>query len=156
MLAPAKQLIITGGELQYLSRTSRVANKLKQRKDYKVRDADGVSVKQNLRVYNVITERLSIFSKMPELGGHVKKFADAKEKFVKLEIEKQCSALHEILEAFNCTSSVKNLSSFMPGASAVGRCSISHDLSKYHKVSLWHQSVTGIFEKETPILGPEN
>ena len=149
IFAPAHQLYLAPEHAAYLKKVCNLNAKIAKNKNYIIdEEHDQISQEENVKIYDILTERLKIFETIPELGPRVSQFQKYRNEFMKLSIEKQCEMLEKILVAFGCNSTTANLSDFIPSSSSVGKCRISNNISNLDNIFLVHQSPTGLFERK--------
>ncbi|MEQ3508920.1 type II CRISPR RNA-guided endonuclease Cas9, partial [Enterococcus cecorum] len=95
---------------------------------------DVIINKVNASIYQVLSKKYS------ELVGF-------RENFVKLDEEEKCKIIYELLHLFQCNVVYPDLQ-LIGGVSKFGRLSITKGLKEYDKMSIIHQSPSGIFEHE--------
>ena len=95
---------------------------------------DVIINKINAPIYQVLNKKYS------ELVGF-------RDNFVKLDEEEKCKIIYELLHLFQCNVVYPDLQ-LIGGVSKFGRLSITKGLKEYDKMSIIHQSPSGIFEHE--------
>lgn len=149
ILASAIQLKIPVKENEYLKRISSVVKKIKSDKKYEIDlEKDKVTKEENLRFFDILSDRLKVCKNLPYLGGFVSRIKDNRSSFEALDISKQCEAIINIITVFACNTTVSDLSIFVPKGNNVGKCLMSGDISKLKRCDLLRPSMTGLFEKK--------
>lgn len=150
----ANQLCIDEESIRYIKKIIKYLNRVKlAKKDLPVNKYDELDTENNIRVYDMLRDKISdtIYNVM--LNNQVKNLDNGKETFNKLEIGKQCEVLGQILKFFNCDRQLTDLSLICGGKNkTVGNLSISKDITKYIEVKIINQSITGLFEEEVDLL----
>ena len=75
----------------------------------------------------------------------------AREKFIKLSLEKQSEVLYQELFLFACNVVTADLS-LIGGSKYSGKTLISNKMTNYTEAKIIHQSITGLFENEVDLL----
>lgn len=134
--------------LKYLQRNS---NRKDKKTDLLINEYDGITIDQNLALYDAFLNkhRISIYKYRP--SNQIAKLEQGREKFLTLNLEKQCIVLGEILHLFQCKSLTSDLR-LIGGSKEAGRTLINKKISSYDSAKLIHQSPTGIFEQEKDLL----
>lgn len=122
--------------------------------EQKITSYDGVSAEENIELFDALTAKMTntIFKiKLEDIGN---KINSGRDKFVTLDVKKQCYVINEILKIMHCNVVTGDLS-LIGAAKKAGVVSTSSALSEIKKVSsimLINQSVTGLFETKINLL----
>jgi CRISPR-associated endonuclease Csn1 len=106
----------------------------------------------NIRLYDELLakHKEGIFAKRPNPVAKV--LENGREKFVKLELERQVYVLLQILNlSLICNSASADLKE-IGGSAKTGETRINKKLSESTEIKLINQSVTGLYEKEVDLL----
>ena len=105
-----------------------------------------ISKEKNIILYDELLNKLknTVYSK--KLSSQIDIFEKGKEKFVNLDIVKQCEFLYNSLKLFGNSPSGKDLS-LIGGSKDAGILRISSKLKNSNKIEIINQSVTGLFER---------
>ena len=105
-----------------------------------------ISKEKNIILYDELLNKLknTVYSK--KLSSQIDIFEKGKEKFVNLDIVKQCEFLYNALKLFGNSPSGKDLS-LIGGSKNSGILLISSKLKNSNKIEIINQSVTGLFER---------
>lgn len=97
-------------------------------------------------IYDVILNKVNtpIYQVLNKKYDELIRFRD---NFIKLEKEEKCKIIFELLHLFQCNAVYSDLQ-LIGGVSKFGRLSITKSLKEYDKMSIIHQSPSGIFEHE--------
>lgn len=107
-----------------------------------------VSESMNIKLYDILTKKhtSTVYNKRPNPIGD--KLLKAREKFIELEIDKQCKVLYQILQLFKI-GSVNGVDLTLVGESVhTGTMKISKNINQPEKMQWIDQSVTGLYEKK--------
>lgn len=148
---PAVQLVLGAEKEAYVKKISKVLSKPEEQK---ITSYDGVSAEENIELFDALTAKMTntIFKiKLEDIGN---KINSGRDKFVTLDVKKQCYVINEILKIMHCNVVTGDLS-LIGAAKKAGVVSTSSALSEIKKVSsimLINQSVTGLFETKIDLL----
>ena len=152
---PAVQLILSVNEEQYIKKISRYLEKCTELREEKtVTEFDGLTVDENIVIYNAIKGKLNsgVFNiKFSRLGATL---CEKEEIFRSLSIYEQCKIIMELLNILHANVRTGDLT-LIGEAKKSGVVSIGNKIAKSSTVSSFkiiHQSVTGLFEKETELI----
>ncbi len=145
----ANQLLLAPGQQADLKKVVKVTEQLKENKNYKVNEYDGVSSDMLLDLYDVFYRKLCETVYREKLGAQIKTLEEGKEKFLQLSIEEKCQVLYEILHLFQCRSVTADLSKVVGDKhKQVGTLKMSKTISGCQSIYLIYQSPSGIYEQE--------
>jgi len=148
---PAVQLVLGAEKEAYVKKISKVLSKPEEQK---ITSYDGVSAEENIELFDALTAKMTntIFKiKLEDIGNKIK---SGRDKFVTLDVKKQCYVINEILKIMHCNVVTGDLS-LIGAAKKAGIVSTNSALSEIKKVSsimLINQSVTGLFETKIDLL----
>lgn len=152
---PAVQLILNVNEERYIKKISRYLEKCTELREEKtVTEFDGLTVEQNIVTYNAVKDKLNsgVFNvKFSKLGSTL---SENEEVFKKLSIFEQCNVIMELLNILHANVRTGDLT-LIGEAKKSGVVTIGNKIAKSSKVSSFkiiHQSITGLFEKETELI----
>ncbi len=163
ILRPAMQLIVMSEENNYIKKVNKVEQKIKstrvanakkkddEKKEYKVTEHDGVSKGENIKIYDMLVDKLNNTS----LGARpttslLESLKEKRERFVGISVEEQCEVLMQILILFECSVRTSDLT-LIDGAKNSGIIRINKDLNKLDNVKIIHKSKTGFYSSEVDI-----
>lgn len=140
---------------KYIKRLERFVEKKKECPSLKYSEKyDQISAQQNVELYDVLTEKLKKPPYQKRPANPSKVFADGRERFLNLDIEKQARCLLQMLLPFSRVR-VCNLES-IGGTKTVGSSSLSACLSNWKKyyrdVRIVDSSASGLYESKTDNL----
>lgn len=113
-------------------------------------DHDGISVQENLRLYETLLQKCHTPTYMKRPASQIAIFESGKEQFISLPIEQQSLLLLRFIEYFSCNGGTVNLE-IIGGKKNAGLPRISKTFSPSSEVIIINQSPTGLFEQEVPI-----
>lgn len=150
-------LKLTDQNESYIKKIVNFMNKKKLNSKLKIDTVyDGISIEQNIILYNILSDKLknSIYQKA--FSGQYKDVEQGKENFKNLDIEEQCSVLLNFLSIFK-TGRTKGCDlSLIGGSKKAAEYKLSSKISnwakKYQCVKLVNTSSSGIFREETDNL----
>lgn len=158
----ALQLVISKKQEEYLKKVfkynERVQIKKKLKKEIgRPTEYDGISYEKNLDIYNMLFHKISktIYSK--RLSSQIEKFKTGKSVFKELSRNEQCELICEAIKLFQCNPVTSNLK-LIGGVANAGKLLMSKNIVKGEncnvgkKISIIHQSPTGLFEQEVDVL----
>lgn len=107
-----------------------------------------VSCKTNIELYDVLYKKQTdtVFRERP--NSVAKKIADARDKFIGLNLTEQAGALIEVLKATQCIN--LSIDDKATGIKA-SPMKINNDITSVERFSLIYESVTGIYTKEVDL-----
>lgn len=143
----ANQLILSEKETKILKKVIKYVNRRKENKNTVLDDCDGLGEKDLLELYDTFLDKVenSVYHK--RLSAQQKTLTNKKDTFSMLCKEDKCVVLSEILHMFQCQSVLSNLK-LIGGSENAGKIQINSTIGKYEKISIIHQSPTGIYEQE--------
>lgn len=143
------QAVFSPEQYAYMKKVSNVHEKDKSSKGkYEIDiSRDEINIGKNLNLYDAFSEKLKIYSKIPEMGGTVSKIAANKEKFIALDVKQQCIILYQMFFLFACKPQNAKLGAIDCGDNA-GRIRIANDkLFNSDMLLLVNQSPAGLYEE---------
>ena len=144
----AMQLVL-GEELEtYLKKVCKIH---KQNPGFKISEWDGITKEQNLLLYDTLLSKLENTKYKVRLSAQIDNLKQAREKFIKLSLEKQSEVLYQELFLFACNVVTADLS-LIGGSKYSGKTLISNKMTNYTEAKIIHQSITGLFENEVDLL----
>lgn len=103
----AMQLVL-GEELEtYLKKVCKIH---KQNPGFKISEWDGITKEQNLLLYDTLLSKLENTKYKVRLSAQIDNLKQAREKFIKLSLEKQSEVLYQELFLFACNVVTADLS----------------------------------------------
>ena len=152
---PAVQLILDDDKERYLKNISNYLAKCNQlHKEKEITVFDKITNEENIQIYDSIIEKLqtTVFKvKFKKLGDSLE---SKREVFLALSLYCQCFVINELLKILHNNVMSGDLS-YLGEAKKSGITTISNklpDKKKAQSFKIVHQSVTGLFEKETELL----
>ena len=149
----ANQLILDEDSVGYLKI---ISNAFRDKQKYKSKElilSDGISVEANVKLYDILTEKLS---KKPYDGLNISKqtevLAACREKFAALDAAEQCKVLWEVLHFMQCNTVTSDLSS-IGGNENTGKITLCKNIDK-NKTKIFKmisQSPTGHYRAITDL-----
>ena len=150
-LCNANQLLLPFESVLYLKKIIKFIEKKKKLNAEIAIDEnyDGIFMDKNMELYQLFIDKLSNkpYNKL-SIVLQAKVLSEYMENFKNLPIEKQCSALYEILHFFQCNSVASNLKIIDAGASSeAGVIVHSKNIKEDEEAILITQSPTGYYSK---------
>ena len=143
---PAKQLLLPTEEMLYLKRVCAVARKLDD-KSYKISDTDKLTKEENVALFKVLSERITVMRTAPKFGKRIAEIASYENEFRDMSLEEQCKTIQTLLNVVGCNANKGDLSLLMPRAQQIGACVAGSNISNMDSAKLIYQSITGLYEK---------
>lgn len=143
----ANQLLLAESQERMLKKIVKVVEQLKVDKNYTIHTYDGITEDSLHEWYQVFLDKLQRPPYSVRLGAQVETLEKGRGKFYGLSLESKCQILFEILHLFQCNSIAADLSK-VGGPGHAGILLLSNEISKYNRISIIHQSPTGIYEQE--------
>lgn len=147
----ANQLCIGLKNEEYVHKIEKYLHRCKEcKKELPITVWDGITKEDNILLYDLLVDKLKNTLYNVRLSTQAKTLEEKREKFLLLPEEKQAAALDEILKMFQCNSVKSNLT--VLGGKETGNIRIMKTITNYDKVSIIHQSPTGVFSQEVDLL----
>lgn len=140
---------------KYIKRLERFVEKKKECPSLKYSEKyDQISARQNVELYDVLTEKLKKPPYQKRPGNPSKVFADGRERFLNLDMEEQARCLLQMLLPFSRVR-VCNLTA-IGGSKVAANSPLSACLSNWKKyyrdVRIVDSSASGLYESKTDNL----
>ncbi len=148
---PAVQLVLGSKSEAYIKKISKYLTKSQDRR---INSFDKLSCEENIAVYDLITYKLTDTIFKQNFDAVRKTVINGREKFVSLEIERQCYVISELLKILHANVMMGNLEEIC-GAKNSGKVQLNSKISEIkgvRSVKLINQSVTGLYENEVDLL----
>ena len=148
---PATQLVLGADKETYVKKISKLLSKPEE---WKITSFDGISEDENIALFDAFVDKITntIFKvKFADMGS---KISSHRDKFVSLDVRKQCYVLSEILKIIHCNVVTGDLT-FINEAKKAGAIKfgmVVTDLKGINSIKLINQSVTGLFESKVDLL----
>lgn len=148
---PATQLVLGADKEAYVKKISKLLSKPEE---WKITSFDGISEDENIALFDAFVDKMTntIFKvKFADMGS---KISSHRDKFVSLDVRKQCYVLSEILKIIHCNVVTGDLT-FINEAKKAGAIKfgmVVTDLKGINSIKLINQSVTGLFESKVDLL----
>jgi CRISPR-associated endonuclease Csn1 len=148
----ANQLILSDELYRYTKRIERYVEYSKSLgvKDTPISINDKITKEENIILYDELYNKLKNTIYNVKLSAQVDVFEKGREIFEKLSIEKQAQFLYNAISLFGSSPSGKDLK-LIGGSPTAGVITMSSKIKEGEKISIVHQSVTGLFEKEVDL-----
>ena len=104
-----------------------------------------------MKLYDVFLNKIRKTIYGARLSAQEVTLREKRNVFEKITDEEKCLVLAEILHMFQCQSNSANLK-LISGPGNAGILSLNRNITKYKKIFLINQSVTGIYEQEIDLL----
>lgn len=152
LFKPAVQLKVNNVHYRYIKRIVRFCAKEKElKRELKISPFDEIDTDKNVELYAVLVGKLSTDLYKAHFSATVKTLNSSRETFADLQVEEQTRTLYEILHIFQCNRINANLE-VLKGAKSAGTVRIAKKLSTHDRISITHQSPTGLFEHSVDLL----
>lgn len=152
ILKGAMQLILSEELYAYAKKIEKYIERNKEKKMiYAITEHQKITADENLKLYDELLNKLKNTLYNTRLSAQVSAFEKGREKFIALDLTKQCEFLYNAFNLFNTTPALADLS-LIGGAKNAGVLLMSGTLGNTDKISIVHQSVTGLFEKEEDLM----
>jgi len=158
----ALQLVVSRNDEQYLKKLFKYYERLQINKKMKKKIGeptkyDAITKKENIEIFKMLTHKISdtIYSK--RFGSQIDYFKKGATKFNGLSINQQCEFIYNAMDLFKCNRDLADLR-LIGGAKKSGSLYMSKTIVKNgkvdvgKKVSIIHQSPTGLFKQEVDLL----
>jgi CRISPR-associated endonuclease Csn1 len=148
----ANQLILSDELYRYTKRIERYVEYSKSLgvKDTPISINDKITKEENIILYDELYNKLKNTIYNVKLSAQVDVFEKGREIFEKLSLEKQAQFLYNAISLFGSSPSGKDLK-LIGGSPTAGVITMSSKIKEGEKISIVHQSVTGLFEKEVDL-----
>ncbi len=148
---PAVQLVLGGEQEAYVKK---VSNYLTKNSSRKVSEYDKLSCEENVALYDLIIHKLTDTVFKNSFEALRKNVIQGRERFISLEIERQCFVIAELLKILHANVMSGNLED-IGGAKKSGIVTTNSKISEIKgikSVKLINQSVTGLYEQSINLL----
>lgn len=149
--ALASQFIIDYKWEKYVKRISKFILRLQKNKNLQIREWDEITAAANIELYDFMLLKHESNAYINRPSSQIENLKKGREKFVKLQVEKQCEVLNQILNLFKCKPISADLK-MIGGSGHAGVTLFNKDISAKRQVVLYNQSVTGVFEQSIDLL----
>lgn len=146
----ANQLILSQPETQILKKVIKYVGRRKENKNAILSQQDDLTKEMLLQLYDRFIDKIENTVYGVRLMTQAQTMTVHREDFLQLSREEKCVVLNEILHLFQCQSGSANLK-LIGGPASAGILVMNSNITKCEKISIIHQSVTGIFEKEVEL-----
>lgn len=147
----ANQLVISPKDTITLKKVLKYVTRQKENRNLKILEKDNIEDADLLSIYDVLISKMKDTIYKVKLYTQGKNLEEKRDKFVKLKKEEKCIVLSEILHFFQCQSCTANLT-LIDGPGRAGTLYLNSNITGCKKISIIHQSVTGVFENEMDLL----
>lgn len=113
---------------------------------------ENITFDKNVSLYEELLNKHlnTIYSERPNSIGKI--LLNGKDKFEKLNIDKQCYVLYQVLRTSGILGDILDLRD-IGGSASSGKMLMSKEISDVEELFVINQSVTGIYEKRVNLLG---
>lgn len=146
----AVQMCVDKEQEALLYRIDKVTDKLREDRNYKLDEHDGIKDSDLINLYDVLYEKIGGIYKKRQLT-QMPVLEKGRGLFVAMSIEEKAKQINEIMHLFQCNAKSSDLSK-IGGAPNAGVLVVGNEISRYSDVRLIAQSPTGLFEKEIDLL----
>ncbi|MCH5193096.1 MAG: type II CRISPR RNA-guided endonuclease Cas9 [Oscillospiraceae bacterium] len=155
VISSATSLILDKKNYDYCKKLSSFINKRKTYKDMKVNSLSGITAEQNIELFDILAQKLSMppFDTLFDKIG--KKVLGGRDKFAALDVTEQVLALKSILELLKTGRSTGCDLKAIGESGSAGVLTLNSDFSKLKDrqcIRIIDQSPTGLFEKKSENL----
>lgn len=147
----ASQLVISSNETITLKKILNYVNRKKEQKNITLTEYEALPDQKLIELYDRFLDKLKNTVYKVRLGTQAKTLEEKRKIFCQLKKEEKYLVLAEILHMFQCQSVVANLK-LINGPASAGTIYINSNITGYKKISIIHQSVTGVFKNEIDLL----
>ncbi len=147
----ANQLLLSKNETIILKKILKYAKRQKENKNAFLTANDELTEQSLTELYDTFWYKIKNTVYHVRLSAQAKTLEKSRETFVKLTNEEKCLVLEEILHMFQCQSGAANLK-LINGPSSAGILVMNNNITGCKKITIIHQSVTGVFENEIDLL----
>ncbi|MFC4805601.1 type II CRISPR RNA-guided endonuclease Cas9 [Filifactor villosus] len=144
VLSPENELYLKK-VLKFIDRYKKSANKIS------ITEHDGISQEENLRLYNVFSEKLDHTRYSILFNAQKGVLKEREELFQSLPLEIQVQTLGQILYFFQCNRVLTDLSTIGKGKT-LGTVLFSKNISNWKSGKIIHRSITGLFQQEIDLM----
>lgn len=142
----ANQLVLNEENIKYLKKVESYVSKCKaQRADLEITEYDKITLEENIKMYDELLKKLetSVYSK--KLSAPIQELSNSRDKFIELQLNKQCELILEILKLTQCNAGTADLT-LIGGPEKTGILRLNKDITKLKNIYIVEQSPTGLFE----------
>ena len=147
----ANQLVLSSDETMTLKKILKYVNRKKEQKNITLTEYDALSDQELMKLYDRFLDKLKNTVYKIRLCAQVKTLEEKRKIFCQLKKEDKYLVLSEILHMFQCQSGKANLA-LIKGPTSAGELRMNSNIKDCKKISIIHQSVTGVFENESDLL----
>ena len=147
----ANQLVLSQNEKNTLKKILKYTKRQKENKNVILTKNDALTEQSLTELYDTFLYKIKNTVYHVRLSAQAKTLENGRETFVKLTNEEKCLVLEEILHMFQCQSGAANLK-LINGPSSAGILVMNNNITGCKKITIIHQSVTGVFENEIDLL----
>lgn len=143
----ANQLLLSHQEQLTLKKVLKFVQRQKENKNIVIHLYDHLSEEEVQQLYDIFLNKIRNTVYHIRLSAQDKTLTEKRDKFQGLSLEEKCIVLAEILHMFQCQSSSANLK-LIGGPGNAGILVLNNNITNLNKISIIHQSPTGIFQQE--------
>ena len=147
----ANQLILPMEDTQILKKVVKYVTRKKENKDVVLNQRDELTEEMLVKLYDTFIDKIQNTVYGIRLMTQAQTLTEKRENFLKLSCEDKCIVLNEILHMFQCQSGAANLK-MIGGPGSAGLLYLNSNITKYKKLSIINQSVTGVYQNEVDLL----
>ena len=147
----ANQLILPMEDTQILKKVVKYITRKKENKDVVLNQRDELTEEMLVKLYDTFIGKIQNTVYGIRLMTQAQTLTEKRENFLKLSCEDKCIVLNEILHMFQCRSGAANLK-MIGGPGSAGLLYLNSNITKYKKLSIINQSVTGVYQNEVDLL----
>lgn len=143
-------LVVDEDSYNYIKKITSVYTKVKNKIKFEITEEyDYINVDQNIKIYDLLTDKINNKTYSIKLSNIGKLFRDGRETFISLDLEKQVEALVNMLAVLKSGRSATCDLRLIGGAEKAAIISINSTLTKnnFKSVRIIDQSPTGLYEK---------
>lgn len=148
---PATQLVLDIKLEAYLKKVLKVASKYIKNNKYTVSKWDFVTEKENINIYDVLCEKHNFNAYKNRPANQLDFLKDNRQKFMKLNLTKQCVVLSQMIQLFTCNPNLADLQ-LLGGSKYAGKVRFNKIISNAKSAFLYNQSITGLFEQKVDLM----
>ncbi len=140
---PAMQLVVSYQDEKYIRNISKYLEKYSYRD---INASDGLTAEENTRLFDIITDKMTNTILKIKFSDTGEKIKDKRQKFIELNVERQCYVLNQMLNIIHANVMTGDLTDIGLAANT-GKVRTAMNYSSIKgTVKIINQSVTGLFE----------
>lgn len=143
----AEELVVSYEEELYIKKLSKhIQREAALKKDIEITEYDEITREKNIELYDKFIDKLKNTKYKTRLSAQILTLETKKDKFIELELNKECKVLMNVLNLFKCNSVPSDIS-LIEGPKSAGIIVLNSNITKLQNIKIINQSCTGLFEQ---------